>query len=422
MKAQLLFMIKRYKTGFLPTLFLLFAFPVFSFAYTDGVALKVNSEIITFSEFNGKVNSELKRNGISKEDKAKVKKIKTAIVKKMVDDILVKDQAIEKEIVVEDEEVNKSIENIKKKNNISEDVFAVMLENQGVTNDEYREQIRDQILSSRIINEEVNSKIIVNDEDVKAYYEANKSTFLTEPEIEVEHILLTLKADAPPYEHKAVLERINGIREQIIQGTSFEVMAAQYSQDPSKGETGSIGFIKRGVTVPPFENAAFALPIGEISEPVRSPFGIHLIKVLSKKPQLELTYEEALPQAKNVLFKKAFRKHYEEWMKKVKANAFLEFSHELSKQIDPIGGEKTFEAVGVYQYPISRRERARIGKKNYRSVEEKRKLAKETNTEKQGVDLKPELLEKVKFYKRLFDKGLISKKEYLKKINSLELN
>ncbi|MBF0273932.1 MAG: hypothetical protein HQK84_01735 [Nitrospinae bacterium] len=80
-----------------------------------------------------------------------------------------------------------------------------------------------------------------------------------------------------------------------------------------------------------------------------------------------------------------------------------------------------FQEIGVYKYPISKREKERIGKKNYISSEEKRKKTLQLSKEKDDVNLKPSILKKVKFYKYLLDMKLISHKEYIQKLNAIEL-
>jgi len=99
-------------------------------------------------------------------------------------------------------------------------------------------------------------------------------------EVDASHILLRLPENATPEQEQAVLTKINTIREEILNGREFNDAAAEYSEDPSaKNNGGNLGYFTAFQMVTPFENAAFTTPEGEISKPVRSSFGYHLIKV-----------------------------------------------------------------------------------------------------------------------------------------------
>ena len=94
------------------------------------------------------------------------------------------------------------------------------------------------------------------------------------------HILLRLDADADAEAEAAVLQRIAEIQKLLADGADFATLAETYSEDPgSAANGGDLGFFSKGMMVPEFEAAAFALEPGSVSEPVKTQFGYHLIKV-----------------------------------------------------------------------------------------------------------------------------------------------
>ena len=104
-------------------------------------------------------------------------------------------------------------------------------------------------------------------------------------EVDASHILLGIKQDASPEEEQEVLDKIKNIRKQIIAGKPFEDAAVEYSEDPSaQTNKGHLNYFSAFRMVAPFEDAAFTTPVGEISEPVRTNFGYHLIKVHDTRP------------------------------------------------------------------------------------------------------------------------------------------
>lgn len=104
-------------------------------------------------------------------------------------------------------------------------------------------------------------------------------------EVDASHILLGVNKDASPEEEQEVLDKIKNIRKQIIAGKPFEDAAVEYSEDPSaQTNKGHLNYFSAFTMVAPFEDAAFNTPVGEISEPVRTNFGYHLIKVHDTRP------------------------------------------------------------------------------------------------------------------------------------------
>lgn len=129
------------------------------------------------------------------------------------------------------------------------------------------------------------SSVKVSDADIVAFYEENKTKFGGGEQVNASHILVASE------------EKAKEIREQIVSGAlSFEDAAREYSSCPSKAEGGNLGDFGRGQMVPEFEAAAYAMNEGEISEPVRTQFGYHLIRLNAKKestpPSLDDLREE----------------------------------------------------------------------------------------------------------------------------------
>lgn len=142
---------------------------------------------------------------------------------------------------------------------------------------------------------DVLSNLEVTEEEAKAYYEAHKDEFTNGETLRASHILVSS------------LEECEKIREEILKGLSFEDAAKKYSSCPSKENGGDLGSFGRGMMVPEFDKAVFSLPIGEVSMPVKTTFGYHLIKVAEKAETPEVSFEEALRLLKHSFFRKKTR-------------------------------------------------------------------------------------------------------------------
>lgn len=122
--------------------------------------------------------------------------------------------------------------------------------------------------------------VTISDEEVKKYFDDNKEMFKGEASVRAKHILVDSE------------EKANEIKEKINNGLCFEDAAREFSTCPSSSQGGDLGVFTRGKMVPEFENAAFELEVGEISNPVETQFGYHLIKVDEKLPEVMKPFDE----------------------------------------------------------------------------------------------------------------------------------
>jgi peptidyl-prolyl cis-trans isomerase SurA len=148
------------------------------------------------------------------------------------------------------------------------------------------ERVKSSMISQQLQSEKF-SKIKISRPEVIDFYNTHKDSLPDLPErIDIDHILITEKPS--PKSKQKTLDMINGIRDEIVEGKmTFEDAAFQYSQDPGSAEEGGdLGFVAKGTFVPEFEKAAFALQPGEISEPVETQFGYHLIQNVEVRGEL----------------------------------------------------------------------------------------------------------------------------------------
>ena len=141
----------------------------------------------------------------------------------------------------------------------------------------------------------------VSDEEIESYYLANPGEFKTEKTVQARHILLKVPQDAAPDEVEAKRQAIVKIQEEIRNGADFGDMARQHSEGPSNIRGGSLGAFKRGDMVKPFSDKAFAMGVGEVSDPVRTRFGWHLIKVEKINEAKTESLEAATPNIRRKL-------------------------------------------------------------------------------------------------------------------------
>jgi peptidyl-prolyl cis-trans isomerase C len=189
--------------------------------------------------------------------------------------------------------------------------------------DTYQIQLRysgDGILAAHT-DEDIRAKARGDEALLKAFYEAHKAEY---EEPHARHILIrmqgspiTLAAGQKDLSDAEALAKALEIRQKIVQGADFADLARTESNDVgSSAKGGDLGFLKKGQTVPSFEEALFALPVGGLSEPVKTQYGYHLIKVEEKKPSK--TFEELRPELQKNLEGEVVRKYLADLKAKTK--------------------------------------------------------------------------------------------------------
>ena len=149
---------------------------------------------------------------------------------------------------------------------------------------EQLELLKNSFLANEYLKREVMQKVTVSENEVKTYYDAHKDEYKTPEMVRARHILFLVEASATDEAKKKVYEKAAETLKKIKEGEDFAKLASELSGDPgSKPKGGDIGFVARGKTVKPFEDALFSLKTGEISGVVETQFGYHIIKAEEKK-------------------------------------------------------------------------------------------------------------------------------------------
>ena len=156
------------------------------------------------------------------------------------------------------------------------------------------EDMTTSILAQEYAREILSKVVKPTDDEIKKIYEQNKARYVTPATVNAQHILVKLEVDAKPEAVKAALAKAEKIRKELGSGTNFAKLVEKYSDDPgSKARGGDLGWFARDRMVPEFSNAAFSMKKGEISDPVKTPFGYHIIKVVDVKAEKTMDMKEA---------------------------------------------------------------------------------------------------------------------------------
>ena len=180
------------------------------------------------------------------------------------------------------------------------------------------------------------NKFKIKEREIRRYYKKNLEKYVTPAEIKARHILFKITPDSP---EKLILqkrEQLKKLLEKIKAGESFEDLAKKYSEDQTSEEGGDLGWFKPGEMVPAFEDTAFSLGIGQVSEIVQSPFGLHLIKVDERNEKITKSLKNVREEIVDILSDRRAQKRLNEVTERlhgVSGESFLEEAKKLNKEV-----------------------------------------------------------------------------------------
>jgi len=161
-------------------------------------------------------------------------------------------------------------------------------------------------------------KIEVSEEEIKQYYETHKGEFKQPEGIKLKHILIYVPQNADNKTKERALNRAKQIRSQLAKGAKFEELARIHSDDTASREKGGdLGILRKGETLPEFEEKVFKLKPGEISQPILSPYGYHIVKVEKIIPEEILPFEKVKDQVKEEVKREKERAAMEKLLKEL---------------------------------------------------------------------------------------------------------
>lgn len=290
----------------------------------SAVVAVVNDEEITEQEVLEQIDKMLVAAGqpLPEQVKANARaKLYQQALDQMVTLMLLKEEAAKHKVTVSEEEVDEQLNELKA-NTPTEEQFIQALQMSGFTLESLKEEIRERLVLTKVIDAQSEALNPVTEEEIKSFYEENKDQMKQEETVEASHILLRSAPNATDEEKEEVKKQLQTIREEIVGNKmTFEEAAKKHSEDPGSGQQGGdLGEFTRGQMVPQFEQVAFALKPGEISEVFDTQFGYHIIKVDEHNEAKEMTLEEARPRIEEFLELQS----KQEYLKKLKEDAKIE--------------------------------------------------------------------------------------------------
>jgi len=296
----------------------------------DRVAAVVNKDVIALSEVERRAAPELARAGQQERDPAKRAELRTRIIKGSLDALigekLMEEQIQELGLGVTDAELEAAMADVRRQNNAADDsAFERLLASEGFTLAAYKDFLRKQMGRMKLVQMRVSPKVKVSEEDLRAAYTQYSKMESGDSEVHARHILVQVDPNAPADKVEAARKKAEALAAEARKpGVDFVALAKAKSEGPSAADGGDLGFFKRGVMVPAFERVAFSLNDGEVSEPVRTQFGWHILKVEEKRAVDVAPFEQVKGELEAKLKMQKTEKYVEQYVQELRQKASVE--------------------------------------------------------------------------------------------------
>lgn len=222
---------------------------------------------------------------------------------------------------VDDTRLNRQLRGIAESNGLSLEAFADQLEEDGSSLAQVRRQVRREMLIRKVQQSRIGQRVSISKRDVERTLDQQGSSGNVIVENRARHILIEVNAERSEDEARALAEKT---RRRIAQGDDFAAVARELSDDDGSAlNGGELGWLRPGQTVPAFEDAMQGLSVDEVSEPVRSQFGFHLIEVEERRRQ-RVNQEERRKQARQAMFQRRANEEMDTWQREIRSQAFVD--------------------------------------------------------------------------------------------------
>jgi peptidyl-prolyl cis-trans isomerase SurA len=227
-------------------------------------------------------------------------------------------------ITVTDAELRQALEDIKTRNRFtSDEALTTALAAEGLTLEQYRRQLRSELLVAKLVSREVRSTVVISPEEIRGYFDQHPEEFALPERVKLRQIFFAAPA-ANAEDHANVRAKAQTVLDQLKHGADFDQMARRYSDGPEAKEGGELGWFIPGSLMPQLDRIAFTLKDGQISDLIESPQGWHILKIEAREGHRQETFEQAQDKVHALLMEQRTQQRYEDWFLELRRNAYVD--------------------------------------------------------------------------------------------------
>jgi len=249
--------------------------------------------------------------------------LRNEILDSLIDQELLYQDSQKLHMQVDKKTVDDKYDEIKKRFK-TEQEFKDAISKMDVTEAEIRTQLKKGLAIDELLKTKVVKDVTVTEEEAKKYYDAHTDQFKQAEQVKASHILVQVAPDASDEKKAEAKKKIEAVQEKLKDGEDCATVAKESSEGPSKSRGGDLGFFQRGQMDKAFEEVAFALEPGTVSDVVETRFGYHIIKVDEKKPETTLSFNDEKDKIEQFLKQQKTREKIQSYLDGLRKNAKID--------------------------------------------------------------------------------------------------
>jgi peptidyl-prolyl cis-trans isomerase SurA len=319
----------------------------------EQILVKVNGEIFTKSDLEERQvlvlrqmgqQVDLKSNPSDAQLRKMLEQITPDLIVNVVDEMLVVQRGRELGYRLSDDDFNRYLENIKKESKIdTEEQFQAALKQEGMTLADLRKNIEKTAIVSRVQQAEVLGRISVSEEEARKFYEAHRTEFTTPQSITLREIFVNVPGDGTTINvglDEEAREKANQIRQRALSGESFDKLAVELSDAPSKANAGLIGPLSLLDLSADLQKLIGAMKVGEITQVLRAQKGYQILKLETSSAAETLPFDQAREKISDRVFNDKRRAEFDKYLAKLRAEAIIDWKNDDIKKAFELGLER----------------------------------------------------------------------------------
>ncbi|MEE8259532.1 MAG: peptidylprolyl isomerase [Nitrospinaceae bacterium] len=286
----------------------------------EAVAI-VNKEVITRENFQNELKWSKRKYRVEKNDALEANQniwLKTNILNELIQESLLRQEAIRQDVKISSGEFEKYLD--QSKEGYKESTFQRALDIEEISRSQWEDKLKTHLLIRKLIEEVINRKIEIKEEQLVGYFKQHREEFQKGEQVRTLHIMVETEDEA---------RRISKL---IRKGKSFSELAKQHSTSPEGKTGGDMGYYEAG-QMPKWFDDVFKLKVNKVSDIIRTPFGVHIFKVVDKKPERKMSFEESKKQIHTTLLHEAQEQAFHTWVEEIKKKSEIIIKYEILEKI-----------------------------------------------------------------------------------------
>lgn len=305
--------------------FAILLFSTLSYAeIVDRVVAIVGTEVITLYDVDRAMAPYATEINKARNRDEKFKSVRREVLDRLIDDLLLKQAVEDAKIQVTSDDVARAVKNIITQNQISIEILKSELAKKGISYESYKEDIRRNIERVKFINQQIGSVVKISDSDLRDYYQKHMEEFGGHQSAHIAQIVL-------PFEEGTTKEKAFELKakgEEIVKqakgGASFAALAKQYSKGPNAETGGDLGIVEPGKLLPEISAALENMKVGQISDPIMSPAGVHIIYLIDRARPTEADFEKMKEQVYNRMYDQKMMEALGQYLSEQRKKTFVQ--------------------------------------------------------------------------------------------------